>query len=271
MRPKILITNDDGIHAPGLMFLYEALTELAEVTIVAPSDEKSASGLSITIRHPLHVQQVKWKNNAEAWSVTGTPADCIKLALSQYMITPPDLVVSGINPGSNAGRNVLYSGTVGGTIEAIMHEIPGVAFSTLAEYDYNFSSCVPYIQTIVEHVLNDPLPLGTLLNVNFPEGEKFRGLKFTRQGGGMCVENPDKRIHPTAGHTYYWIGRKDLKSEEPEDTDTWWLEQNYITAVPVHVAELTDHRLLQKRKESFEELFKQSDSMPDDEFSCEKA
>ncbi|MDB2614269.1 5'/3'-nucleotidase SurE [Chlamydiales bacterium] len=254
MKPKILITNDDGVNEPGIRFLWEALHEIADVTVVAPSTEKSATALSITVRHPLKVESVHWEG-ANAWSVTGTPADCIKLGLSEYMTTPPDLILSGINPGSNAGRNLLYSGTVGGVIEGILHQIPGIAFSTASFTKPNFSDCIPYIKNIVQDVLDNPLPVGTLLNVNFPDTPTFQGLKFTRQGSGMWVEDPDKRIHPTQGHSYFWIGQKEFHPEEPEDTDTWWLNKGFITAAPIHIAELTDHRLLKTRKKSFEKLF----------------
>ncbi len=256
-KPKILLTNDDGIRAPGIRYLAKALEEVADLTIMAPVDEKSASGLSITIKHPLSVQEVDWDDQKRVWCVTGTPADCVKLALSRYMSDPPDLVVSGINPGSNAGRNLLYSGTVGGAIEGIMHNIPGIAFSVEDYIKPKFDHTLTYIQKIVSHVIENPLPVGTLLNVNFPNsnGGDIQGIKFTRQGAGMWIENPDQRIHPTEGHSYYWIGQKEIKESEPEDTDTWWIQKGYITAVPVHVAELTDHRMLKERKNSFEKLF----------------
>lgn len=255
MKPKILITNDDGIHAPGIRFLYEALKEMADLVIVAPSEERSASSLSITIRHPLTVRPVKWENNVDAWSVSGTPSDCIKLALSQYLISPPDLVVAGINPGSNAGRNLLYSGTVAGVIEGLMHDVPGIAFSTESYYDPDFATWTPYIPRIVNYILQNPLNQGTLLNVNFPSTKTPQGIKLTRQGSGMWMENPEKRVHPTEGHHYYWIGQKELKNDEPEDTDTYWLSKKYITCVPAHVAELTDHEQLQQRKNAFESYF----------------
>lgn len=255
MKPKILITNDDGIHSPGIKYLWEALKDVADLTIVAPSDEKSASGLSITIRNPLTVKPVKWEGNTDAWSVSGTPADCVKLALSQYLISPPDLIVSGINPGSNAGRNFLYSGTVGGVIEGIMHDIPGIAFSTVSFPNPDYHVCVPYIQKFVNYVLQNPMKPGTLLNVNFPKSKNPLGIKLTRQGSGMWMENPERRTHPTEGHHYFWIGQKEYRSDEPEDSDTFWLEKDYITAVPAHVAELTDHQILEQRKSAFESYF----------------
>ena len=121
---RILIINDDGIHAPGLIHLWKALVDLADVTIIAPAIEQSGVGLGITLRSPLHIESVAWNKGTPAWKISGTPADCVKMALSVILKTPPDLIVSGINRGSNSGRNVLYSGTVGGVIEGVLRNIP---------------------------------------------------------------------------------------------------------------------------------------------------
>lgn len=256
-RPKILLTNDDGIQSPGLKELARALERVADLLVVAPFTEKSASGLSITIREPLSAEQIAWEGTHPALWVKGTPADCVKVGLTHCSDQRPDLVVSGINHGSNAGRNVLYSGTVGGVIEGIMHDIPGIAFSIEDLYNPNFDGCGPYIERIVRHVLQHPLPKGTLLNVNFPGKTvaEYQGLKFTRQGWGMWTSDLDIQEHPTEGSLYHRKDVRELKESEPEDTDTWWIQHGFITAVPVHVAELTDHRLLKERKEIFEALF----------------
>lgn len=256
-KPRILITNDDGIHAPGIRALWNALKDFAEIIIVAPSTERSGAGLSITVHHPLRLDRVDWGEGVEAWSATGTPADCVKLALTFCYSTPPDLIVSGINRGSNAGRNILYSGTVGGVIEGIMHDIPGIAFSCHSFHRPNYKEAEEYILPIVQHVLETALPHGTLLNVNFPDTYEraIAGMKMTRQGRGMWVENPDRRSHPADDHYYYWIGLKPCAVEEIPDSDTAFLEQGFITAVPVHVAELTDHHQILVRKDSFEKIF----------------
>lgn len=253
-KPKILITNDDGIHAPGIKYLWHALKDLADLTIVAPSNEQSAVALSITIRNPLQIHNVQWEDETPAWHVNGTPADCVKMALSVIMENPPDIVVSGINRGSNAGRNVLYSGTVGGVIEAVLRNIPGIAFSCCKYVAPDYSLVEKYIPAIVDHVLNHKLPHGTLLNVNFPKSE-VQGFKLSRQGKEFWGEAPDERNHPYEGHSYYWMGAKLLQFDEHEESDITWLKRGYVTAVPIHVSELTDLEHLNEKKAHFEALF----------------
>lgn len=251
-KPKILITNDDGINAPGIRHLWSALSPMADVTVVAPAHEQSAAGLSITTRNPLHIQAVGWGN--DVWSVNGTPADCVKLALSVVLDEKPDLVVSGINKGSNAGRNVLYSGTVAGAIEGVMHDIPAIAFSCYNYFNPSYTDAQNFVPLIVQHSLSHPMPSGTLLNVNFPDHEKYgkiKGFRMTRQGKEFWAENPDKRTHPAEGKAYYWLGLKIAEFDEHEDSDIAWLKKGYATAVPVHVGDMTDHAHLSKAKESF--------------------
>lgn len=254
---RILITNDDGIHAPGIKHLWRALSKEHDVTVIAPSTEQSAVGLSITLRNPLQVHRVDWPDNAEAWCVTGTPADCVKMALRVVLNSPPDLIVSGINRGSNAGRNLLYSGTVGGVIEGVLQGIPGIAFSHRAYRNPNFESVEHYIAHVVDYVAEHPLPKGTLLNVNFPKetASGVKGFKLTRQGRELWAEAPDERHHPVEGHPYYWMGAKLQQFEESEDSDITWLDRGYMTAVPVHVDELTDHRHLDEQRAHFENYF----------------
>lgn len=256
-KPNILITNDDGIHAPGIKHLWNALKDVANVTIIAPAAEQSAVALSITVRHPLQIHRVPWANDSPAWAVTGTPADCVKMALSVILDAPPDIVVSGINRGTNAGRNVLYSGTVGGVIEGILHDIPGIAFSCREYQSPNYEAFERYIPKIVSHTLEHKLPEGTLLNVNFPEHHEdgIKGFKLTRQGKEFWGEDPDERSHPAEGHSYYWMGAKLLQFDEHEESDITWLKRGYLTAVPVHVGDLTDHGHLAERKAHFETLF----------------
>lgn len=253
-KPNILITNDDGIHAPGIRHLWNALKDLANISIIAPVQEQSAVGVGITIRHPLHIHQVTWPESTKAWSVTGTPADCVKLAMSVILDKKPHLIVSGVNRGSNAGRNILYSGTVGSVIEGLFQDIPGIAFSCLDFFDTNYQKIEKYIPRIVNYVLKHPLPTGTLLNVNFPEGKhEIQGVKLARQGKEMWVEDPHKRSHPLENHSYYWLGAKLRQFEEHEDSDIAWLSKGYVTAVPVHVNELTDLLHLNSVKDHFEE------------------
>lgn len=251
-RLHILITNDDGIHAPGIKHLWRALRGVYDLTIIAPAAEQSAVGLSITIRHPLQIHRVEWQDGeTDAWCVTGTPADCVKLALSVVMERAPDLIVSGINKGSNAGRNLLYSGTVGGVIEGILQGIPGIAFSHRNYRSPDYEAVEPFIPQVVGYVANNPLPKGTLLNVNFPE-EEIKGFKMTRQGKELWGEAPDERYHPAEGHTYYWMGAKLNEFDEEEDSDITWIKRGYAAAVPIHVDELTDMRHLSEKSALFE-------------------
>jgi len=255
-KPHILITNDDGILAPGIKHLWSALREIAEITVVAPLLEQSAAGLSITIRSPLRLESLDWPEGIKVWGVSGTPTDCVKLGLSVVVETRPDLIVSGINRGTNAGRNVLYSGTVAGVIEGVMNDIPGIAFSCSDFTHPDYQTAEKHIPKIVEYVLAHPLSKGTLLNVNFPSKDHttIKGLKLTRQGKERWIENPDKRLHPMEGHTYYWLGAKIVECDEHEDSDISWLKKGYIAAVPVHVGELTDHLHLRERKIHFEQF-----------------
>ena len=254
-RPKILITNDDSIHAPGIKYLWKALKEYADLTIVAPKTEQSGVGLGITITTALHIQKISWGEETPAWSVSGTPADCIKIAASVLLENPPDLIVSGINRGTNSGRNVLYSGTIGGVIEGILRGIPGIAFSSYDFHNTEYAAFVPYIPNIVDFTLKNPLPTGTLLNVNFPSQEKkteINGIKLTRQGKQYWLEDP--LCYHEALSTYK-LGAKLKSFEEADDSDIYWLDRGYIACVPVHVDELTDWRYINAEKIQFEQLF----------------
>ncbi len=253
-RPHILVTNDDGVFAPGIKHLWDALKDIADLTVIAPAIEQSAVGLSLTIRSPLRVDKVNWSEGLEVWSVGGTPADCVKLGLSVIIEKPVDLIVSGVNRGTNAGRNIFYSGTVAATIEAVMQGIPGIAFSCYDFENPDYAGAKESISKVVDYVFENPLAEGTLLNVNFPSRSHstIKGFKLTRQGKERWIENPDKRFHPMEGHAYYWLGAKLHQSEEEEDCDISWLSQGYMTAVPVYIGELTHHQHLDIHRESFE-------------------
>ncbi len=250
-----MITNDDGIGASGLRHLWEAVRPFADTAIVAPLHEKSGSGLSITWAKPLMIKEATWENTP-AWSVSGTPADCVKIALSVLLKRKPDMVISGVNKGSNAGRTVLYSGTVGGVIEGAFKGVPGIAFSFCDEETPPLATTQKYIFPLVRYFLEHPLPQGSLLNVNFPlrAKEGIKGLKLTRQGHGCWLEAPDRRTHPE-GMPYYWLGGKWSSAEEHPESDVYWLNQGYATAVPIHVGELTDAAALSKHKEAVEKQF----------------
>lgn len=255
-RPKILVVNDDGIDAPGLYHLWKGLKDYADLTIVAPHTERSGAGLSHTLTKPLHIRPVRWEEDASAWSVSGTPADCVKIALHEILKEKPDLIVSGINRGSNAGRTVLHSGTVGAVIEGTIRNVPGIAFSCFDFHESFYEQAEKYIYPVVKHFLEQPLPSGTLINVNFPKRihQKLKGFKMARQGKSHWIDNPDRRKHPE-GSTYFWLGGKWNECDEHEESDVALLEQGYMTAVPIHVNEMTDLDLLGKHKNTFEDLF----------------
>lgn len=257
-RPHILITNDDGINAPGIHHLWNALSPIADLTIVAPSSEQSAVSLSITLRHPLRIDKMNhWPEGTPAWSINGTPADCVKLALRVILESPPDLIVSGINRGSNAGRNVLYSGTVAAIIEATLQNIPGIAFSSCDYTKTPYQIAEPFIPKVVNYVLENPMPSGSFLNVNFPSHSagEIKGIKMVRQGKEFWAEAPEERSHPAEGHSYYWLGSKLATFQEEINSDIALLRQGFVTAVPVHIGELTDHHHINTQKTHFENYF----------------
>lgn len=255
-RPYLLITNDDGIHAPGLKHLWEAVHEFADLAIVAPQSEKSGSGLSITWTKPLLIHPFAWQNGTPAWSLNGTPADCVKMALSLILKRRPDLIISGINRGSNSGRTVLYSGTIGGVIEGVLKGIPGIAFSFSDFAVPPLSATKEYIFPLIQHVLKNPLPAGSFLNVNFPVNcqNGVKGFKLSKQGRGYWTEAPEQRTHPE-GTPYYWLGGRWCSFEEDPESDVAYLDQGYIAAAPIHVDDLTDKIVYQNHKKMIDSIF----------------
>lgn len=258
MRPKILITNDDGIHAPGIKVLWKALrtANFADLYLVAPSTERSGTGVSITWDRPILVQRVDGFEGDQAWAIDGSPADCVKMGERVVLKCKPDWIVSGINAGSNAGRNVLHSGTIGAVIEGALRGIPGIAFSCESIANPNYHVAEKYIAQITQYILAHPLPEGTILNVNFPQNidDHVKGFRLTRQGKGRFAENPYLHIETAHGPSY-WLGGKPDDLDEELDCDVHLLRQGYMTAVPLYVHELTDHPLLQQRRKEFETLF----------------
>ena len=255
-KPHILITNDDGVDSKGIRYLWEAISSFADVTIVAPSEERSGSGTSFNYLTPIRVDKEEWKDGTKVWRVHGSPTDCVKLGLSSFVDNQPDLVLSGINFGTNAGRTAIYSGTVGGVIEAVMRNIKGVAFSCCQE-EGEINHVKKYIEPVVRHALDITFPHGTLLNVNFPchEEEGFRGFRLARQGRGYWVDRPKQVEHPE-GLLSYSLGGRWANYPEHEESDVSLLREGFITAVPIHVSELTDHSHLEEHRSTFEQLDK---------------
>jgi 5'-nucleotidase len=257
-RPFLVLCNDDGIHAEGIQRLWHTLhaTNLFDLVIVAPSTQRSGASSSITWTQPILVEKIEWKGGTEAWSVNGNPADCIKMALSVILKKQPDLIVSGINAGSNAGRNVLHSGTVGAVIEGVLRGVPGIAFSSENELEPKFFIAEKYLVTIIKYMLAHPLPEGSFLNVNFPHNVEHdvKGFKMTKQGAGRWTESPYLHMATERGGVYLLGGKPEEKVEDPE-CDMALLRQGYLTAVPIHVRELTDKETLQKREAEFANFF----------------
>lgn len=258
-KPNILITNDDGINALGIRHLWKALSSVANITIVAPLTEKSGAGLSMTLTKPLQIQKVNWEENTKAFRVSnGTPADCVKLALNNVLTQKPDLIVSGINHGSNSGRSIFYSGTVGAVMDGAFRGIPGVAFSCLKGESKFFKSAEKYILSIVNYILANPMSQGSFLNVNFPATDEIKGLKLARQGLGYWLDSPVERTHPQ-GHNYYWLGCKFTPdAKESLESDVHLLKEGYATAVPINLNEVTDLAHFEKNKADFEKSLAQN-------------
>jgi 5'-nucleotidase len=244
---RILLTNDDGIYAPGLRALRPELAKLGEVTVVAPATEQSAVGHSVTLTTPLVVQEVlDERKEPLGWAVEGRPADCVKLALRELLPGPPDLIVSGLNAGSNAGINVLYSGTVAAAIEGAFFRCTSVACSL--EYTrlrpLDFGRGADLSRRVIEQILAQRPPAGTLFNVNIPSPERgpVRGLRVVPQNVAPYVETYDRRTDPR-GRVYFWTVPEYHCPEPHPDTDVTALAEGYVTLTPLQF-DLTQAALL---------------------------
>jgi len=247
-RPHILLTNDDGIFAPGLYALYESLSAIAEVSVVAPDSEKSAVGHAITITDPLRVMPFEKFGKFFGHAVNGTPADCVKLAYFALLERKPDLVVSGINYGSNTGINIIYSGTVSAATEGTILGIPSFAISLTTFKDADFTYAAKFAAKLVPLVLKNSLPKGTFLNVNVPNvpEAQIRGVAVTRMGMAIYDDKYDKRVDPR-NRIYYWLTGSKLEFEEGEEVDDGAIEKNMVSITPIHY-DLTNHRILDELK-----------------------
>lgn len=245
-KPLILVTNDDGIVAPGIRALVEVAAELGEVVVVAPDSPQSGKGHAITIHDPLRLKKVKVFSGIEAWECSGTPVDCVKLAkhvvLKDRQI---DLCVSGINHGSNASINILYSGTMSAAMEAALESIRSIGFSLLDfSFDADFEPSKPWVRRAMQFMLDRPFHHGQLLNVNIPKlpAESIKGLRLCRQADARWVEKFVEGRDPS-GHPYYWLTGDFVNSDHGEDTDVWALENGYVSVVP-SMHDLTNYAAL---------------------------
>ena len=245
-KPLILVTNDDGISAPGIRALINVMNTLGDVVVVAPDSPQSGMGHAITLDSTLFTEEIRLDNGPQKeFSCSGTPADCVKIAHREILGRTPDLCVSGINHGSNSSINVIYSGTMSAAIEAGIEGIPAIGFSLL-DYGWNanFEASKPYVKTIAEQVINNGLPKGVVLNVNIPNiaQKDIKGIKVCRQAKANWVEEFDKRKTPQ-GKDYYWLTGKFVNLDGGEDTDEWALEHGYVSLVPVQF-DLTAHHFI---------------------------
>ena len=252
-KPVILITNDDGVTAPGIANLVDAVKDLGKVVVVAPDKPQSGMGHAITIGQPLRLHKVNTFGDIEAYACTGTPVDCVKLAVDKVLHRKPDLCLSGINHGANHSINVIYSGTMSAAVEAAIESIPSVGFSLLDySIEADFTGAMKYARIVVEKMLSTKLDKHTVLNVNFPSVpvELLKGLKICRQAYAKYEEDFVDRQDPH-GRRYYWLTGEFVNFDKGKDTDVWALANNYVSVVPVQF-DLTNYVL----KSKLEKLWK---------------
>ncbi|MBM3918213.1 MAG: 5'/3'-nucleotidase SurE [Sphingomonadales bacterium] len=245
-QPLILVCNDDGIHAPGIRALVEAVEPLGDVVVVAPDQPQSGMGHAVTIGEPLRIfQKSGLFGRHDAYETTGTPVDCVKLAVDRILHRKPDLLVSGINHGSNSSINVIYSGTMSAAVEGAIEGIPSVGFS-LCSYatDADFSLAGRVATQITQLIMENGLIPNTLLNVNIPNipGDEYKGLKVCRQSAAKWRENFEERVDPYRKKYYWMVGEFQLL-EHSTDTDEWALANQYASVVPVQF-DMTAHHAI---------------------------
>jgi len=251
--PVILVTNDDGINAPGIRNLVEAVKGLGKIVVVAPDKPQSGMGHAITIGNPLRLNAMHHLfEGVEAWQCSGTPVDCVKLAVDKVLRRKPDICLSGINHGANHSINVIYSGTMSAAVEASIESIPAVGFSLLDySQEADFTAARKYVRIVVEEVLAHPLDKHLILNVNFPAVpvNLIKGLKVCRQAYAKYEEDFMERFDPNA-KKYYWLTGKFVNFDKGRDTDVWALEHNYVSVVPVQF-DMTNYVLKTKLEKTW--------------------
>jgi 5'-nucleotidase len=256
-RPIILITNDDGVTAPGIHALVEAVKDLGDIIVVAPDKPQSGMGHAITIGHPLRMNKVNIFEGVESWQITGTPVDCVKLAVDKILKRKPDLCLSGINHGPNHSINVIYSGTMSAAMEAAIEGIPSVGFSLMDHsMEADFSAAKIIARQIVSKLLTThDKDKHMLLNVNIPLGDKelIAGIKICRQAYAKYQEDFDERRDPRGGK-YYWLTGEFVNMDKGEDTDVWALNHNYVSIVPVSI-DFTSYTLKKQLEEQWSKTF----------------
>lgn len=252
-KPLILVTNDDGITAPGIRNLISFMNEIGEVIVVAPNSPQSGKGHAITINSTLTYEEIQMEGPQKDYALSGTPVDCVKFALDKILTRKPDIVVSGINHGANSSINVIYSGTMSAAVEAGVEGLQAVGFSLLDfSWDADFSQAKEYIQKIVLNVLENPIPKGIVLNVNIPNLNKkdIKGIKVCKQANAKWEESFDERTNPH-GKKYYWLAGYFNNMDSSENADENALSEGYISIVPVKF-DLTAYEYLSDLKQIME-------------------
>ncbi len=245
---KVLLTNDDGVYAPGLWEVYDRLSGLHDVVVVAPDRERSAVGHGITLETPLRTRLLEIRNGYKGYSVNGTPADCIKLALLEILDHKPDMVISGINPGANVGVNINYSGTVAAAREAAFYGIPAMAVSIKGPGVKQYRFAAEFIESLVNKLAHNRMPFGTILNVNIPNKppEQISGVRISRLGIRRLSEYFEKRIDPR-NNEYYWPGADSQSFDNSPEIDGHALNENWISISPLK-CDTTDYSFLETLK-----------------------
>ena len=250
--PVILITNDDGIMAPGILNLVEAVKDLGKVVVVAPDKPQSGMGHAITIGLPLRLSPVSVFEGVEAWQCSGTPVDCVKLAVDKVLHRKPDICLSGLNHGANHSINVIYSGTMSAAVEAAIESIPSAGFSLLDHsVEADFTGARTYARILVQQMLKTKLDKHTVLNINIPAvpAELIRGIKICKQAYAKYEEDFIERSDPN-GKKYFWLTGEFVNFDKGRDSDVWALEHNYVSVVPVQF-DLTNYALKTKLEKSW--------------------
>ncbi len=250
--PVILITNDDGVTAPGIRNLVEAVKDLGKIVVVAPDKPQSGMGHAITIGQPLRLHAVQFMDGVEAYGCSGTPVDCVKLAVDKILHRKPDICLSGINHGANHSINVIYSGTMSAAVEAAIESIPSICFSLLDySIEADFTAARKYVRMLTQKMLEKPLDKHMILNVNIPSvaEELIKGVKVCRQAYAKYDEDFIERNDPH-NRKYYWLTGEFKNMDKGRDTDVWALENNYISVVPVQF-DLTNYVLKTKLEKTW--------------------
>lgn len=252
-KPLILVTNDDSIEAKGIASLVEAVAPLGDIVVVAPDKVQSGKGHAITIHEPLRLKKSNIFLGVESYTCSGTPVDCVKLGIYEILHQRPTILVSGVNHGSNAATNVLYSGTMSAAVEGAIEGIPSIGFSLLDYHaDADFDASMHYANEITEQVIKNGLQKGVCLNVNIPKGtlKELNGMKICRQGRAYWEDSFDKRQDPFGGD-YYWLTGDYTFTDKGEDTDLWALAHNYVSVVPTQF-DMTAHHLISNLNEEWD-------------------